>query len=91
LSLLDVVEHIEQLPDDDPRLARIDSAYRVSELGFLSLGFSGEYVIRTWNLHRNGYGGPPHRFLDDFAEAAERDAAASAEEEAMAAEDEDDD
>ena len=38
LSLLDVAEHIEQLPDDDPRLARIDSAYRVSELGFLSLG-----------------------------------------------------
>jgi hypothetical protein len=40
LSLLDVAQHLEQLPDDDPRLARVDSAYRISEMGLLSLGFS---------------------------------------------------
>jgi hypothetical protein len=47
-------------------------------------------VIRTWNFHTGGYGGPPHRFLDDFVDAAERDTAAWAQEPAMTAEDHDD-
>jgi hypothetical protein len=50
-----------------------------------------EYVIRTWSFHTGGYGGPPDRFMDDFVDAAERDAAAWTEEAAMAAEDNDDD
>jgi len=72
LALLDAAEYVEQLPDDDPRLARLDRAHCFTVPDVFCAGEEVGHAVRLHYFH--GATGSPSQFLDDLAGAAENDA-----------------
>jgi hypothetical protein len=73
MAFVDAAQYVEQLPEDDPRLVRIDKALRLTELGIVIAGHELRNKVRLWRFH--GFTGSPSDLLDDIAAAAEHDVA----------------
>lgn len=72
LALLDAAEYVVHLPDDDPRLVRLDQARCFTVADMFIGGEEVGHIVRLHHFH--GRTGSPSRFLDDLAAAAEQDA-----------------
>jgi hypothetical protein len=71
MALLDAAEYVEQLPDNDPRLVRLDQARCFTVPDMFCHGEEVGHIVRLHSSH--GVTGSPSQFLDDLAGAAEKD------------------
>jgi hypothetical protein len=77
LALLDAAEYVAQLPDDDPRLVRLDQARCFTVADMFCGGEEVGHIVRLHHFHAPT--GSPSQFLDDLAAAAEQDVEQDAE------------
>lgn len=70
-ALSDAGYAVAEIPDDDPRLVKMDNAHWFDD-GLCSPGEHGREVIRGYGFY---HAGNVERLLDDLADAADQDAA----------------